>query len=383
LAGAGIGCGDHVEPVPSYLERRHRARIDARPGDDAGTSGRRQRGVLPGLGGDANPRRHDARSLRPTPDGVLADLGGGCRLLPARGRYRWRSIVCGAVFVGHRLRWQFHVGGGSVCALASGREPDLLAASPLALASEWIGWRHTFLGVAGISAAVAVGFYLGVRDRPPGHEQSAGPPERIGRVLAGVVEVWRTPGLPAILAMHFVAYASMLVVLGLWAAPYLYDVHGLGGVARGHVLFGMAAAQVVGILAYGRIERLLGSRKRTVIAGALASVAVMAVLAAWPRPPLAVAALLLIVHCLIASYGIVIVAQGRSLFPDHLAGRGVTTVNLAQVMGCFILPILTGAIIGAFPETGGGAPEIAYRAAFAGIGLAIIIGLAAYSKAPR
>jgi len=258
----------------------------------------------------------------------------------------------------------------------------LLAATPLALVNEWIGWRDTFLGVAALSAAVAVGFYLGARDRPPGFTPPSGPPERFDDVFTGLLQVWRTPGLPAILAMHFVAYASMLVVLGLWAAPYLHDVYGLDGVARGHILFAMAGAQVFGVLMYGRLERYLGTRKRTVICGGMATVVIMAVLALWPHPPLFVAAVLLIGHCLIASYGIVIVAQGRSLFPDHLAGRGVTTVNLAQVLGCFILPIATGAIIGAFPETDGAAPEIAYRAAFAGIGLAVILGLAAYSKAP-
>ena len=41
---------------------------------------------------------------------------------------------------------------------------------------------------------------------------------------------------------------------------------------------------------------------------------------------------------------IVIVAHGRSLFPDRLLGRGMTTLNLAQVVGASVMPVLTGAV---------------------------------------
>ena len=61
----------------------------------------------------------------------------------------------------------------------------------------------------------------------------------------------------------------------------------------------------------------------------------------------------------------VIVAHGRSLFPDHLLGRGVTTVNIAQVIGLTMLPLLTGPIVGAFADAGaapGAAPSDAVKA---------------------
>ena len=67
---------------------------------------------------------------------------------------------------------------------------------------------------------------------------------------------------------------------------------------------------------------------------------------------------------LVGHYGVVIVAHGRSLFPDRLIGRGVTTVNVAQSLGCAGLPILTGAVIGMFAPPEGPVPEAGYRAAF-------------------
>jgi hypothetical protein len=83
----------------------------------------------------------------------------------------------------------------------------------------------------------------------------------------------------------------------------------------------------------------------------------------------------------VTAYSVVIVAHGRSLFPDELAGRGVTTVNLAQVVGCAGLPILTGAIIAAFPAPGGVSPESAYRIAFGVIAAGLAAGLAVYAGA--
>jgi predicted MFS family arabinose efflux permease len=200
-------------------------------------------------------------------------------------------------------------------------------------------------------------------------------------VLRGLGQVWRSPGLPRVLAIHTFAYASMITILGLWAGPYLHDVHGMAPVPRGNVLLAMGLAQVVGILAYGPLDRVFNTRKRVVMVGTAGSIALLVVLAALSRPPAWLAVLLLVAFCLVTAYGIVIVAHGRSLFPDELAGRGVTTVNLAQVAGSAGLPILTGALVGAFPAVDGVAPATAYRAVWICIAVALAAGLAVYAGA--
>jgi predicted MFS family arabinose efflux permease len=187
------------------------------------------------------------------------------------------------------------------------------------------------------------------------------------------------PGLPRILAIHLFAYASMLTVLGLWAGPYLHDVYGLDAIGRGNVLLAMGAGQVLGILCYGPLDRLVNSRKKVVIGGALLTILVLGALAIPERLPVSLAVTLLVLHSFVTAYGIVIVAHGRSLFPAHLAGRGVTVVNMAQVIGCAGLPIGTGFIVDAFTLPGGGAPLIAYRMTFAVIAILLALGLWAYA----
>lgn len=258
----------------------------------------------------------------------------------------------------------------------------LLATTPLAAGSESLGWRATFLIAAVGTALIGVMFAALVRDAPPEHGSQPDVPESLREVLRGVAEVWRTPGLGPVLAIHTVAYASLLTVQGLWAGAYLADVHGLDPLTRGNVLLAMAVATVCGVLCYGPMDRRFNTRKGVVTAGALATATILTALALTPQPNSAVAAALLIALGLVGHYGVVIVAHGRSLFPDRLIGRGVTTVNVAQSLGCAGLPILTGAVIGMFAAPDGPVPEAGYRAAFGCLALILVTGLLYYRRAP-
>jgi hypothetical protein len=62
-------------------------------------------------------------------------------------------------------------------------------------------------------------------------------------------------------------------------------------------------------------------------------------------------------------------------------GRGVTTVNLAQVGGSMLLPMTTGLIVNAFATPGRGVPEAADRLVFAALAGALAAGRAVNSRA--
>ena len=254
----------------------------------------------------------------------------------------------------------------------------LLAATPLAWVAATLGWRWAFAGAAVATAVVAVAFHLAVRDDPPGAEPQRRSPEALRSTLAGIVRVWRIPDLGRILAMHLFAYAAMITVLGLWAGPYLADVHGLDAVARGNVLLAMGVAQAIGVLCVGPLDRLFNTRKWVIVGGAGATLAVLGALALISHPPTWLAVGLLVALCGVSTYSVVIVTHGRSLFPDDLAGRGVTTVNLAQVTGSAVLPVVTGAVLG---WASADRSEAGYRLVFAVIGLALASGLAVYLRA--
>ncbi len=255
---------------------------------------------------------------------------------------------------------------------------QMVATTPLSLASDALGWRGAFFGMAGVTAIAAVFLYLILRDAPPGHITHKSAPENIGTIARGLIAVFANRQLWHISALQFVCYASVLTVSGLWGGPYLKDVHGLDGSDRGNVLMAVNVAMIVGVLAYGRLERLIDSRKWTMIGGAVATAGILGILAALPSPSLLhVTALLMALGCS-GSYFMLAHAHARHVIPDPLLGRGMTAQNMAVMGGVFVMQALSGLIIGTFAEPGTAAPAEAYRMVFGALALFTLAGLALY-----
>ena len=252
------------------------------------------------------------------------------------------------------------------------------AGTPLALAADRFGWRAAFAGMGLVQGAVGLLFYALVRDDPPG--RAARPRSTEGLIVAasGFLTILRLPGLARVLALQTVAYAVLATMMGLWAGPYLNDVHGLAVVERGNVLILMAAAQTLGVLVYGPLDRRFNTRKWVAASGATLTVAVLVALAASPEPPAGLAIALLALLSAVSGYGIVVVAHCRAFYPEALAGRGATTANMAQLLGCALMPIGTGFLAGLWPATARGYSPLAYQWIFASIAVALAAGLAVY-----
>ena len=232
--------------------------------------------------------------------------------------------------------------------------------------------------MAAIQALVGVAFYILVRDDPPGSPARLRTSENLLGAVRGFLTILRLPGLWRILALQAVAYAVLATIMGLWAGPYLNDVHNLSAIDRGNVLILMAVAQMLGVLVYGPLDRRFNSRKRVAILGATLTIAVLAALAASPNLPTAVAIGLLALLSAVSAYGVVVVSHCRAFYPEHLAGRGATTANMAQLLGCALMPMATGVIAGLWPQTSQGYSPVAYQWIFASIGLSLTLGLAVY-----
>ncbi len=254
----------------------------------------------------------------------------------------------------------------------------LAAGAPLAYATAAIGWRQTFLGTAVLAAVAGVLFYMFVRDRPPGAAPIAASKANQPGALDGLRQILSIPHILPVFALFGVAYGSVATITGLWAGPYLKDIHGLDAPARGLILTGMAAIQMASIFVFGPLDRWFNTRKWIIATGAAVTLALMSVLAALAAPPLWLVVTLLCAISASSASGSVLLAHMRAHFPNHLAGRGATTGNIAQLAGAALLPILTGFIPPLFGSvTSGYAPD-AYRLIFACLAGALAIGLAVY-----
>jgi len=292
------------------------------------------------------------------------------------------GLGCGASFMSAVfLTGRWHKGPGLTRALSAifawSNAGILAAGAPLAVMAGWLGWRGAFLVSAGLMVAIGLLWARFAADDPPDAPPRIVARESLAQVLAGQLTVWATPGLPRILSLHTFAYAAMATLLALWAGPYLFDVHGLDAAARGTVILAMGLAVPAGQLAVPPLERLLG-REAAVLASCGTVVATLLALALWPALPLAGAVALLMLCCFFSAYSILLVTQGRALFPEHMVGRGVTTVNLAQVLGSALLPALVVWAVGWV-----GAGEEGYRAGFALMAFCLLAGMAGYRFLPR
>ena len=309
----------------------------------------------------------------------------GTTLLVARALI---GIGCAASFMSAVVlcaRW--YAGGDMTLALsrifALSQIGILLAGAPLAWLAGWLGWRDAFLISALLTGLAALAWWRLVQNDPPHKPAPARKPESLREALRGQFSIWRLPGLSRVLALHLVAYAAAATVIGLWAGPYLADVHGLDAKARGRALAAMGLAMPIGLLLVGPLEKHFLSRAALVTAGAALSALMLIGLALWPTPPLPVALGLLVGLIFFSSYPVLLVTEARGLFPDHLVGRGASTVNMAQLVGSALLPLLVGLVIGFFPIEEAVRPEAAYRAGFAVLAGSLLLGLAGWLLLPR
>jgi predicted MFS family arabinose efflux permease len=289
-------------------------------------------------------------------------LGLGCA-----ASFMAAVLLCSRWFGGERLTTAL----SRVFALS--QAGILLAGAPFAAAAQAFGWRGAYALSAAVTLAAGLLWWRWVRDDPPDRPAPDRPRETLREALRGQATVWRTPGLLPVLSMHAVGYAVMATVLAVWAGPYLADRYGMSPEARGVVVLAMGLVLAAGLLCVGPLERRLNTRKWLVVTLSACVVAVLAALALWREPPPWAGGGLLALLCLLSCYPVVVVAHGRSLFPDHLVGRGATTVNLAQTLGCAALPALTGWVVAAAPSPAG-----AYPLVFGTLALALGLGLAGY-----
>jgi MFS family permease len=265
--------------------------------------------------------------------------------------------------------------------LAIGTIGTLFVTAPLAWASASIGWRTTFLVVAGLMAACAVLVAIVVReDRERAHPGSA---ETLRESLAGVLEVARMRGFVPLFLMHAMSYSSYVLIVGLWGGPFLAHVYGYDLTTRGNLLMLPAISHIIGVVLWGHAERILGAYKPLVLGGALATAGALLLLAVAGRLEPVWLAVWLAVFGFLPAYFPVLVAHGRSLLPPHLVGRGITLFNVGTIGGAFVVQLVSGALIDLFPAQGGAYPLDAYRLVFALQALGILAACAAYAAARR
>ena len=251
--------------------------------------------------------------------------------------------------------------------LGVGTLGNLAGTVPLTLLVEAIGWRETLWALAAATAVIATALFFTVQDPPKVETEQRG----------SVLDILRMPALWLIFPMMFANYAASGGLRAVWIGPYLRDVQGMTPNAVGIATLIMGVAMIAGTFAYGPLDRLLGTRKWVILPGNLVVVLGCAALWLWPAPGPAAAVVL---FCVVGAFGMtfpLVLAHGRSFVPAHLAGRGVTLMNLFGIAGVGIFQVVTGRVQSAATSAGAPLAE-SYGPVFAVFAVVTLAGLLPY-----
>ncbi|MGV3634769.1 MAG: MFS transporter [Pseudorhodoplanes sp.] len=278
---------------------------------------------------------------------VLMGLGSSCYLMAPLALYAKRYPPDRfATLVG------LQIGLGTV--------GTLLATAPFAVAVALIGWRASFVIIAGL-VLVAVGLMAIVVKDNEGDRLAR---ETLGESLRGTLQAVRVRSFWPVFMIQLAGYSSFVVVVGLWGGPYLTHIYGYSLTDRGNMLFIAVVAQIIGAFVWGPTDRLFDSYKIPVLTGNLLTAGTLGLAALVGVFSPLMLLLWFIAIGLFPAVLTVLIAHGKSLFPTHLVGRGMTLMNIGTMGGVFVCQAMTGLIIDLFPTVSGGYAINAYRSVF-------------------
>ncbi|WP_117237949.1 MFS transporter [Thermus sediminis] len=215
-----------------------------------------------------------------------------------------------------------------------GATGGLMAATPLAVLKEMVGWRGVFLGGSLVVVLVAFLIFLGVKNAPPGVVWPK------GGGSGGLGEVVRNGRLLRVAFLALAFAGGFLSLQTLWAGAYAYDL-GLGTLEVGNLLFFYSGTAVLGFLVSGYLADRLGTARVLLASSLLFALGLLLLL-------LKVLAPAYLILGFFGAFNILTLTQARELVAGHLVGRGTTLVNLFGIGGTFLLQWGVGVVVAAF-----------------------------------
>ena len=251
--------------------------------------------------------------------------------------------------------------------LGIGSVGNIGAAFPLTLLVEILGWRMSIFIIALITLVIAALCYVIVKDPPKVETDEKG----------SLLDLLRMRAIWFILPLVLVSYAPSAGLRGLWVGPYFTDVFGASTAQVGTVTTLMALAMISGTFCYGPLDRLLGTRKWVIFTGNLIGGVLCLILYLHGDSDFWSTAVIMAGIGFFGASFPILVAHGRSFFPDHLMGRGVTLINLFGIGGVGIMQNVTARVFDA-KITQTQAPIVSYNAVILVFCVTLLLGLLIY-----
>lgn len=269
--------------------------------------------------------------------------------------------------------------------MALGGLGSLIAATPLALLSSWIGWRLSFIVVGIFTLVLAILVWIFVKDRPrdfgwpPPEEPKQSATEAIG-LKESVRRVLTCKAFWPVAIWFFFDCGIFFSFGGLWGGPFLIQVYGLSKSQAAQILSMMAIGMIIGspLLSYLSTNIFRG-RKPVLVVSSIILVGLTALLAFYTTEMSKTVLYGLCLGLGIFSSAIVVIGftTNKELFPVQMAGTATGIVNLFPFAGGAVFQPLLGYVLEQNTAAGGTFPPQAYQNAFTVLFAAGIIAFVA------
>ena len=251
--------------------------------------------------------------------------------------------------------------------MATGGLGILMATVPAEWASQAFGWRGMFLGLVGITLAIAAFIFVAVPEKPA-EVVATGWREQLGDILT----IYRDRSFWRLAPLVATTCGSHIAIQTLWAGPWFKDIAGLDRDGVAQYLGIMAISFLVGTLTSGAVADWFGRRGiglLKVMSGFaviyLTSLALIVFEAPLPVMPV------WIVFSMFGQAGILCYPWLAQHFGLALSGRANTAMNFLVFTFAFSCQYLIGEIIDLWPVTdAGGYAPAAYQ-----VGFAVFLGI--------
>jgi predicted MFS family arabinose efflux permease len=217
---------------------------------------------------------------------------------------------------------------------AIGTLGNIVAATPLVLLVEQLGWRLSFQTLIAFHLLSTLALFWVVQDRPV--EKSAPAVTAKARSPFGSLAVlMRHRDYWIISAGTFVRYGTHAALQTLWAGPLLMEALRFSPVQAGNILLAMNIGLILGGPLWGGVSDRVFKTPKWVVAGGM----LMMALITWGLRALPPGSSVLAAGAVFLSFGIAsasgmhVYAHIKALVPKDMAGTAMSGTNFFTMMG--------------------------------------------------
>ena len=239
---------------------------------------------------------------------------------------------------------------------AIGTLGNIVAATPLVLLVEQLGWRPSFQAVIAVHLLLTLALFGVVQDRPQA-KNAAAAPAASGAPFRNLGILTRSKDYWIISAGTFVRYGTHAALQTLWAGPLLMEALEFSPVQAGNILMAMNVGLIVGGPVWGAVSDRVFKTPKWVVAGGLLMLALITfgLRALPPGTSVLVAGAVFLAFGIASASGMHVYAHIKALVPKDMAGAAMAGTNFFTMMGpAVFLQGIGIAMQGLYPEASRG-----------------------------